>query len=472
MKRTQYFKPGDTNMAAHPLMNKIVDAGIALAYSGQGAGIAGVWAEFLRQHIKIVSGPTAKFQTWAVDGRAVWVNAEFTQGLTSGELQFIIAHETMHIALDHVERARSIGAHTPEQKHTLNIAEDAIINQALIDDGIGIMPTGEKAGVTLAQFISKGYPGERDSMILYEWLMENQKHCPKPPPAGEGEGETGEGEGALQGCSPSGTPGDEPAPSEGSQGEREGEGQGEGEGEGQTPGAPGNAPSESQRMKSKLRVERARATLKEASQKAGSGTAIAELLAPRATRASVKQVIRRGFEQASVSALNRQLPTYSRAGRRSVDNLLPTPGKMGTEAWVAFAADVSGSMSDEGKAALIGFIGQTAREFPDVRVFLVSHTDEVVWEGWLAQGGDVKKAQAAAAFSGGTSFAPAYDAVRKARAKRFDVLVHFTDGYNGADWPECPARQLVVGLWGSGSGMTTPPLGAQVVPVAAIDGDL
>jgi predicted metal-dependent peptidase len=154
-----------------------------------------------------------------------------------------------------------------------------------------------------------------------------------------------------------------------------------------------------------------------------------------------------------------------------VDDLIMTPGKIGTEAWVAFAGDVSGSMTDEGRQTLIGFIESTAREFPDVRVFLVTHTDRVEWKGWMKAGGDLGAAKAATGFSGGTDFKPAYDAVREA-GKKFDALVHFTDGYNAGEWPECPARQLIVGLWGSGHGMTTPPAGAQVVPVASVEGDM
>ncbi len=441
---------------AHPLIPTIIDAGIGLAYSNKGAGIAGVWAEFLRQHVRITGGPNAKCQTWMVDGTAVWINEDFTRGMKADEVQFLIAHETMHIALDHIELTRSMGANTPELAHLANVAQDAIINQALIDDQIGTMPTGAKAGVTLTQFVQKGYSGPRDSVVLYEWLLKNKKHAPPQPKGGDGEpGESG----ALQGCSPKGIPGDDP------QGEVSGEG-GEGDQEG-TGASPGTGAS--QASKAKIRAERARATLTEASTKAGQGTAIAELLSPRPTRASVKQLIRRGFEQASVTALNRVNPTYSRAGRRQVDESIITPGKMGTEAFVAFAGDVSGSMTEEGRATLIGFIESVAKEFPSVRVFLVTHTDEVTYADWMRPGGDLSKAKAATGFSGGTDFKPAYDAVADA-GKKFDVLVHFTDGYNGAEWPECPARQLVVGLWGSGHGMTPAPLGTKVVPVASIEG--
>lgn len=445
-------------MAANPLISKIVDAGIALAYSNKGAGIAGVWVEFLRQHIQITND---KCPTWMVDGRAVWVNEQWTSGLTPTEIQFLIAHETMHIALDHTnaDMARAVGATTPELQKLLNIAQDAIINQALIDDGIGSMPTGKKAGVTLDQFIREGYTGPRDSVVLFEWLREE---CPEMGACSGADGEPGEGE-ALKGCSPSGVPGDEPPESEA---KGKGEGQGEGEGEGDAPGQGTGAADD---LKRKIRAERARATLKEASNKAGSGSAIAELMAPRPTRATVRQLIRQGFERASQTARNRSKPSYSRASRRSIDDSIVMPGRIGTEAWVAFAGDVSGSMSDEGRATLISFIESTAKEFPEVRVYLVTHTDRVEFADWMRAGGDLSKAKQASGFSGGTAFAPAYEKIANA-GKKFDVLVHFTDGYNNGEWPECPARQLIVGLWGSGHGMTPPPAGTKVVPVESIEG--
>jgi predicted metal-dependent peptidase len=127
-------------------------------------------------------------------------------------------------------------------------------------------------------------------------------------------------------------------------------------------------------------------------------------------------------------------------------------------------------MTDEGRRTLIGFIETVSREFPEVRVYLVTHTSRVEWEGWLRAGGDISKAKEATRFEGGTDFRPAYDAVSK--VARFDVAVHFTDGFNAGPWPEPCARQLIVGLWGSGSGATPVPEGVRVVPVASVEGDL
>lgn len=440
-------------MSDDKLKAKIVDAGISLAYSTKGAGIASIWAEHLRQHIAI----SEKVDTWAVDGEAVHINPKWTATLGGQkEIEFLIAHESLHIALDHIGMTRAVGAdRDPAKADLLNIAQDAVINQALIDDGIGAMPTGQNAGVTFTQFVQKGYNGPRESLALYEWLLKNPAKSPsgggggsgqgkgKPQP-GQGAGKPQPGQGqpsggqgrALQGCAPKALPG-----------------QGQGD----------DAKAESDR---RVKVERARATLREAAQKAGTGSAIADLLAPRPVKASVRQVIRQGFERASINAKNRTQPSYSRAGRRDYEGGIVTPGKIGTEARVAFIGDVSGSLGEEGACTLIGFIESTAREFPDVRVYLVTHTDEVVFADWLKAGGDRSTAAKAAGFTGGTDFAPAYEKVKS--AGKFDVVVHFTDGYNGGDWPENPAKQLVIGLWGSGQGMTTPPPGAKCIEVASV----
>ena len=423
------------------LNERIVDAGVALAFNTKGAGIAGVWAEHLRPHIRF----SEDTPTWGVDGKAVHINPKWTETLSVAELQFLIAHEALHIGLDHIAACKIVGASKPEDFKLLNIAQDAIINQALISDGIGSMPGGAKAGVTLKMFQDEGYTGPADSLVLYEWLKEEMKNNPSggaSQVAGEADGE------ALNGCSPKGMPGDESDESEGEGGE-------------------GKDTGSHKAARSKIKQERAAATLREAAMKAGSGTsAVAALLTPRPTRASIRQVIKAGFERASVHARNRVQPSYSRASRRVASDGIIMPGKIGTEARVAFIGDVSGSMSGEGLEKLLGMISSVAAEFPDVTVYLVTHTDEVVWKGFMKAGGDKAAALKATAFTGGTDFKPAYDVVRA--LPRMDVTVHFTDGFNSGPWPEKPSRELVVAQWGTGQGATPPPVGARMIPVEGL----
>jgi hypothetical protein len=437
------------------IMRSVVEAGISLAYSQKGAGIAAVWAEMYRPHVRIVSGPDAPVPTWAVSKEAVFINADWTDGssigekpMTAGEMVFLVAHETLHGAFAHRLGAR-----------LLNVAQDAIINHVLVTDGIGTFPSGKRRGVILADFQAKGYTGPVDSESLYLWLCQ-QEQAGKDATEGTPAEEKGEGQGEGQG---QGKPG---------KGQGQGQGQGRSAGAGCAPsGQPGKGQGEGDDAKSadaaKIAAERARVTIREASNKAGAGTALAALLAPRETRTSIRSMVKRVFEKASETARTRTVNTYSRASRRgSVDARIIRPGKTGTEATVAFVGDVSGSLGEEGAALLVGMIDSVARDFPEVEVYLVTHTDEVVWEGRLGRGGDGEKAKCATRFTGGTDFAPAYEAVRK--QGRFDVGVHFTDGFNCGAWPEKIAKEMFIGLFGSGTGMTTPPEGARIIPVEPV----
>jgi hypothetical protein len=501
-------------------LRQIVDAGIALAYSQKGAGIAAVWATDLRPHVKFHSGPSAQIATWAVNSSGVHVNLDWCDGtaftprerpMAPGEIVFLLAHETMHEALGHQYLNQLMG-----------VAQDAVINHVLLADGIGQYPTGGRRGITLADLQpggqgftlpsgkkAVGYNGPVDSYSVYEWLAKEEKASqppPPPPPPEEDEdedeedGDEPEGDEGEDGEKPEdgeGNPSDEPGEGEGDEpGEGESEG-GEGEGEpsdapgnpGQEPGKPGNGGNGGEALKgcapkghpsdakdgsdakreddAKIRAEKARVTIREASNKAGTGTAIASLLAPRETKASIRQLVKRAFTKASEAAQNRSVPTYARATRRGgIDASIITAGRVGTEGRVAFIGDVSGSLGEDGARTLIGFIASCAKEFPEVKVYLVAHTDEVVFADWMKQGGDAEKAAKAASFTGGTDFKPAYDAVRE--AGKFDVAVHFTDGYNFREWPESPARELIIGVWGGGQGMTTPPENARMIPVEPI----
>jgi hypothetical protein len=62
-------------------------------------------------------------------------NPEFAASLTARELAFVMSHETMHIALDHLEEGRS-GDYPDHMKH--NIATDCIINDWLDSVGMDI----------------------------------------------------------------------------------------------------------------------------------------------------------------------------------------------------------------------------------------------------------------------------------------------------------------------------------------------
>ena len=65
---------------------------------------------------------TDEISTAATDGKYIYFNEDFMKDLTSSEIEFIILHETMHVALNHMERSKG------KNNEIYNIAADIVIN--------------------------------------------------------------------------------------------------------------------------------------------------------------------------------------------------------------------------------------------------------------------------------------------------------------------------------------------------------
>jgi predicted metal-dependent peptidase len=74
--------------------------------------------------------------TMATDGKVIRWNPEWTASLTHDEIKFVLCHEVMHGAFQHMHRR---GARDPKR---WNAAGDYIINGHLIAEGVGTMPKG------------------------------------------------------------------------------------------------------------------------------------------------------------------------------------------------------------------------------------------------------------------------------------------------------------------------------------------
>lgn len=94
-------------------------------------------------------------KTAAVDGRNIYYNREFFADLDIDEIQFVLCHEVLHVAFDH------FGRRSHRDPEWWNMANDYIINGALVKDRIGKMPTKKVADVD-----SKGEANQR--VGLYE----------------------------------------------------------------------------------------------------------------------------------------------------------------------------------------------------------------------------------------------------------------------------------------------------------------
>jgi predicted metal-dependent peptidase len=69
--------------------------------------------------------------TAATNGKRVLYNPEFVSDLTDDQLKFLVAHECMHPMLEHNFRRQS------RDPKKWNMAADYVINQLLVDEGIG-----------------------------------------------------------------------------------------------------------------------------------------------------------------------------------------------------------------------------------------------------------------------------------------------------------------------------------------------
>ena len=69
-------------------------------------------------------------RTTATDARAFYYNADYIEGLTLDQTQFILAHEALHCALSHFARREH------RAKHRWDLACDLAINPLLVKDGL------------------------------------------------------------------------------------------------------------------------------------------------------------------------------------------------------------------------------------------------------------------------------------------------------------------------------------------------
>jgi len=422
------------------LTARILDAGVALAYNAKGTGIAAQWAAKLKETLRF----TREVPTAAVTDSGVLANPDFIAGLNPGEAVFLLAHETMHVALGHMDLSVHVGVAHVQKTETgerlvlipgkereaklLNWAKDAFINEVLLDSQLGAMPAG---GITRKSFPAicegKEYPDTLPftSESMFFWLCQNAK---QDPGGGGGGGGSGGGSGQPRpgtGCGPEGLPG----------------------------------------KLDKVAQEQMRAAIREHALGRGTGTLLAEAMSPKRARVDWRSVLKTAFESANEDAEDRSERSFSRPSRREVDPDIISPGLIGTEARIAVIIDVSGSVGPDWAKAAASYTVKLLEDFPGTRVWLGTHADGTCWKGWLSPTEDTETIGKAVGFSGGTDCRETYiDAATAARERgwgKYDVLVHFTDG--DLSWPDAvPARRWVVGQLVH---PFDPPKGARLVPV-------
>ena len=101
--------------------------------------------------------------TAATDGKHLWYAPDFIDRLDTKQVEFLLAHEVLHVAFEHMLRR---GDREPQG---WNVACDYAINQILEDEGIGSKPTGNDAPLLDSQY--RGLSAEQ----IFDKLSDYQK---------------------------------------------------------------------------------------------------------------------------------------------------------------------------------------------------------------------------------------------------------------------------------------------------------
>jgi predicted metal-dependent peptidase len=100
--------------------------------------------------------------TAAVDGRKLYFNTQFFNAMDNKEVEFVIAHEILHMVYDH------LGRREDRNPKLYNIAADYIVNNLLVDDRIGKKP---KVVDCFQDFKYRGWSSEE----VYDELFKQAK---------------------------------------------------------------------------------------------------------------------------------------------------------------------------------------------------------------------------------------------------------------------------------------------------------
>lgn len=97
--------------------------------------------------------------TAGTDGKVLWYNPKFLDGLSEKQQIFIFAHEVCHVAFEHIFRSEG------KDKILWNIATDSVINALLKQDGLPMV----EGGVDIPDAINY------DAEEMYNKLLEEEK---------------------------------------------------------------------------------------------------------------------------------------------------------------------------------------------------------------------------------------------------------------------------------------------------------
>lgn len=352
--------------------------------------------------------------TAATDGRHLYYNSRFIMMLGKGELEFLVAHEILHLVYDH------LGRRDDRDPQIWNIADDYAVNADLKRHRVGDFITTVPC---LYEHKYDGKPAEE----IYDDLMKNVEKINIDDLLDKMLDDHLDGDG-------------------------EGEGEDGDEGPGKKKGRPRPL---SQEEKDQLRQELKQQILAAAkSADAGSLPAGVQRMVKDITE---PQMPWRELIQTNLTSAIRSDYTFMRPNRRSwhMDAIMPgmAPGE---EIDIAVAIDMSGSISNAQAAIFLGEIRGIMESFTGFKIHVFCFDTEIynpqdftsdnldTIDGYEPQGG------------GGTDFDSVFTYLKE-RAEDTKRLIMFTDGYPCGSWgdPDFTDTTFVI----HGNNTIVPPFG-------------
>ena len=336
--------------------------------------------------------------TAAVDGRNLYYNTQFFNAMNNKEIEFVVAHEILHMVFDHMGRRED------RDPMIYNISADYIVNNTLVRDRIGTIPSIVQC---YQDFKYEGWTSEE----VYDDVYEKAKEM---------------GEEYLKQL---GEMLDEHLDSE-----DDGEGVSDGE---VGKDVNGNATSKSKPKYSKVEVKQIKDEIKEnmisAAQSAGAGNVpgavarmIKELTEPKM---NWREIIRQ-----SVQSTIRSDYTFSRPSRKGQMSgaILPSMDFQDTID-VAVCIDMSGSIGEVQGKDFLGEVKGIMDEFPDYNIKVWCFDTDVYNEEDFAANDGKDLLDYELMGGGGTDFMANWTYMKEQDYVP-KKLIMFTDGYAWDSW--------------------------------------
>jgi predicted metal-dependent peptidase len=336
--------------------------------------------------------------TMATDGENIRYNPTWVSELSLSETVFLLAHETMHCVFQHM--------HTRGDKdlNQWNIAADYVINQHLVDDQVGSMPTGGLLNIDLFN------KGNGTTTGIYNLLPKNTKN--KKPGSSGGSLDSCLDAGALNSSDDSGT---SKKLDESTMNQKQSE--------------------------MKVKIIQAKNAAKSMGKLSGGIERLIDSMTK--TKTDWKAILRRFISEKSKDELS-----YSRPNRRFLGEDFYLPSKIGESMGsIAIAVDCSGSVDSELLAEFSAEINMIVEDTRPSEIKIVYFDSKVLRVDTIPRGElvDLKPIG-----GGGTAFSPIFETIDTWDSQPIACVV-LTDMYCN-DFGPCPDYPI---LWASTEEIST-----------------